>query len=458
VGRSAAHTRAELWLVVKAGSLYESAEQRGFSRLVQHLAFDSTRHFDQHRLREALQHWGLPENADMNSFSGFDSTVYRLKVPVDASEPLSTALELLQDWASAIDFEPAQVAREQKALLEQRRASSDEQRLAEETLGTLLKGSTLDERLPFGEDANIERASAQRLARFYAESYRPERMALIAVGNFQAQQVTRAIRERFAVLSPRAAATANRVPIVALRAGASSAFATLPSSADESQADDEAESEPEDAPSEPGAVITVAFKRARTPVRTDSDLRRATVEEGYAALVRARLELMTQRAGSSFEKAGFFELQQLPVQVSSVRVAVAPERIEPALRDLLAELQRIELQGFAPEEVARALDSLKQRYAASVTDPRLREQAYFEGIMSHFMYGDALPAVEAKRALQGRMISEIGAAEINELSRSFAAHRQRTVLVSAPADHLPTPSRLEKIAASVEPPRPDGPR
>ena len=75
--------RAELRLVVNAGSILEKPNQRGYAHFVEHTAFNGTRHFAKNELVKYLQSIGVRFGADLNAYTSFDETVYILPVPTD---------------------------------------------------------------------------------------------------------------------------------------------------------------------------------------------------------------------------------------------------------------------------------------------------------------------------------------------------------------------------------------
>ena len=80
------------------------------------------------------------------------------------------------------------------------------QRIAEEQLPILYYNSRYAERLPIGDPEILKSAPPERLRAFYDTWYRPERMAIIVVGDIDEQQIENTIRERFGPLKPRAPA------------------------------------------------------------------------------------------------------------------------------------------------------------------------------------------------------------------------------------------------------------
>src|SRR6478672_421029 len=72
--------RAELRLVVKTGSILEDDDQQGMAHLVEHMAFNGTKHFPKNDIISFLESIGMRFGADVNAFTSFDETVYILTV------------------------------------------------------------------------------------------------------------------------------------------------------------------------------------------------------------------------------------------------------------------------------------------------------------------------------------------------------------------------------------------
>src|SRR3979490_1006052 len=84
--------RAELRLVVKAGSILEDDDQQGLAHLVEHMAFNGTKHFPKNDIISFLESLGMRFGADVNAYTSFDGTVYMLTVPPDKPERIDKGL------------------------------------------------------------------------------------------------------------------------------------------------------------------------------------------------------------------------------------------------------------------------------------------------------------------------------------------------------------------------------
>ena len=84
--------RAELRLVVNAGSILEDDDQQGLAHMVEHMAFNGTLHFPKQDLISFIESLGMRFGADLNAYTSFDETVYILQVPTDKPEAIDLAL------------------------------------------------------------------------------------------------------------------------------------------------------------------------------------------------------------------------------------------------------------------------------------------------------------------------------------------------------------------------------
>ena len=177
--------RAELRLAVNVGSVLEDENQRGIAHFVEHMAFNGTKHFARQELVSYLESIGMRFGADLNAYTSFDETVYMLTVPTDTGSFLERGIDILEDWASGLTFDSVEVARERGVVIEEwRLGRGAEARMQDKQFPVLFKGSRYAERVPIGLKEQLEKFTAADLRRFYQRWYRPDLMAVVAVGDF----------------------------------------------------------------------------------------------------------------------------------------------------------------------------------------------------------------------------------------------------------------------------------
>src|SRR5450759_2204825 len=101
--------RAELRLVVNAGSVLEDEDQRGLAHMVEHMAFRGTKRFAGNQISSYLESVGMRYGPDINAFTTFDETVYMLTIPTDTAAIVDKGFQILSEWAHNVAFDPTQV-------------------------------------------------------------------------------------------------------------------------------------------------------------------------------------------------------------------------------------------------------------------------------------------------------------------------------------------------------------
>src|SRR5690606_22811528 len=164
--------RAELRLVVNAGSVLEEDDQRGLAHVVEHMAFNGTENFPRLDIVAFMESIGMRFGPSVNAFTSFDETVYMLQVPTDDRAILDRALLVLEDWAHRVTFDPEEVERERGVVIEEwrgRRGAAA--RLQDQQIPVLLEGSLYANRLPIGTTTVLENFTRDRLVEFYGDWY-----------------------------------------------------------------------------------------------------------------------------------------------------------------------------------------------------------------------------------------------------------------------------------------------
>src|SRR5215468_9567941 len=134
--------RAELRLVVKAGSVLEDDDQRGLAHFVEHMEFEGTRHFPAQSLVDFLSSLGMGIGPDANAATSYDDTQYTLRVPTEVPNVLDRALLVLEDWAGAATFDESAIERERGIVYSEWRMNlGADERVGDKVRRVQLEGS-----------------------------------------------------------------------------------------------------------------------------------------------------------------------------------------------------------------------------------------------------------------------------------------------------------------------------
>ena len=418
--------RAQISLVVKAGSVHEEEHQRGLAHYVEHMAFNGTERFAKQEIIDYLESIGSDFGADVNASTGFDRTAYFLEVPTDDPEITETAFQILSDWAYAVTFDPEEVELERGVILEEWRLSQGFYSRLQDNLLQLIFGSSIyAQRAPIGLPEVIESADAELLREYYDRWYRPGLMAVIAVGDFDIEAMEAKVKQHFAPPPEGEARQERAVPGVAT----SRPVVSITGHAEQSiEVFTDAES--------PGSQFVLIRKLAPDKGQTRTAFRRSVVERLAFMMLNARLFERAQEADAPYLVAdGGRSLYAEPLDILTFSAWVQQGGIERGLQAVLEELQRVKLHGFTESELAREKSNLL-RLAESFY--RQREQVPTQNFVSeytdHFLYGTPVPGIEAEWALYQELLAEITLGEFEEVTEPWTKSEDTSLLIVRPAE------------------------
>lgn len=199
--------RAALRLLVKTGSLNETESQRGLAHFLEHMAFNGSTHYPPGTLVEFFQRMGMNFGGDTNAYTSFDRTVYMLDLPDTKAETLAEGFRVFGDYAGGLLLQDKEINHERGVIASEKRTrDSVEFRSFVAEFQFLLGESRFPQRIPIGLDEVIAKAPRAEFLDFYNTWYRPDRMIVVAVGDFDAAAVEQQIIASFSPLGARAPA------------------------------------------------------------------------------------------------------------------------------------------------------------------------------------------------------------------------------------------------------------
>lgn len=407
--------RAELRLAVNAGSVLEGSDQRGLAHFVEHMAFNGTRRFEKQALVNFIERIGMRFGAHLNAYTSFDETVYMLRVPTDKPAVVDTAFQILEDWAHAVAFDSTEVEKERGVVIEEWRAGlGAEERIRQKHFPVLFRGSRYAERMPIGDRHTLETFGHAALKRFYRDWYRPDLMAVVAVGDFDPKEMEAQIRRRFASVRAHAhLPERSSFPVP----DHDSTYVVVAMDREETQ-----------------SAVTVIYKQPVREQRTIGAFRQGFVESLYNDLLNDRLGEITQKPDAPFIGAGSSQGRFIrSKEVYVLGAAVKDGGMARGLEAVLTEAERVDRHGFTATELERAKQDLLRGYEQAYTEREKSESAgYADEYVRNFLEGEPIPGIATEYDLAKRFVPGIQLAEVNRLAREWISDRSRVVLASAP--------------------------
>lgn len=425
--------RAFLWLAVNAGAVQEDDDQRGLAHFNEHMAFNGTKRFPKAEIINYLEKIGMGFGADLNASTDFDETIYKLTVPTDNKEFIGKGLDILRDWAGDVSYDAAEIEKERGVVMEEWRLGRGAgMRVFDKQAKVLLKGSRYAERLPIGEPEILKTAPREAFVRYYKDWYRPDLMAVIAVGDVDPATIEKEIQARFGDLKNPAKIRPRTV------AGVPKAEGTRVSIVTDKEL--------------PTSFITVNNVFADRPLSTVKDFRRYLAEQLYGSILNERLNTISRRKEAPFAFAGVgVQGMGREIDMFSRIAQVKGDKAEDTLRALFTEVLRVERHGFTTAELERARTNMKRTYEAMVEEEATADSGdYVAEITRNFFQKEFMVGRKAERDYSLQFLPTITVEELNGLAKSFGGTENRVIMISGPEGKVTlTEKRMLEIVDEV---------
>lgn len=439
--------RAELRLLVNAGSAQESDDQSGVAHFLEHMMFNGTQRFPRNELIAALQAFGPRFGPDINAHTTFDETVYELSLQTEKEELVTLGLEVLRQWADQATLTEDDVVAERGVVLDEwrLRAQGFSGRVADAYADLILPGSPYEGRIPIGEPEEISSTTPEELQRFYEDWYRPELMAVVAVGDFAVDDMEARVVETFGDLPSRsgpARGEADYRPPTEPRA--------------RRLIDEEAT----------GASLSVLWALQPRSMVTVGDMQQLVA-------LSLGLEILADRLNDDALGGDAPLLGASPLQVGYARlielvgidVEARPLDAEAALRAVLVEAERVSRHGISETEFETAL----ARFEASSQQAFERQESLQDveiagQIVAHHFAGAHLMTPDQQFKVESDIAARLQTSDL-ETALSRVVERAPMVLTLGSDDQahaIPDETRIlkalsEAASAAIDPRPEQGP-
>lgn len=427
--------RAELRLIVNVGSILEDDDQQGLAHFTEHMCFNGTKHFAKHELVNYLESIGMKFGPDVNANTSFDETQYMLQVPTDSMEILEKAFLILEDWAHNVTFADDEIDKERGVIIEEwRLGRGANARMFDKQLPVLFRGSRYAERLPIGKKDILTSFKHDAIRRFYKDWYRPDLMAVIAVGDFDRDHIEKLIKQHFSKIPLKKKRRERKLYPVPDHKKTLFAIATDPEAVSN--------------------VVSVYYLTDIEPEKTVADYRNSILEGLYSMMLNQRLSELTKKEEPPFIYAFSGKTSLVRTKDAYTLAAVVKENgIENGLTAVLTEDARVRKYGFTQTELERA-KKLFLRNMEKMFNERSKTQSasYAAEYTRHFLTGEPIPGIEYENTIYQKYIPEISLAEINSLNDKWIKENNRVILVNAPEKKsvkVPTEADLLAIFQKV---------
>ncbi len=423
---------AQLRLAINAGSVLEDPDQSAVAHFLEHMLFNGTAKYPANELIDALQGFGMEFGADINAYTSHDETVYELSVPTSDSDQLTAGIDILAEWLSAARLDPDQVTKERGVVLDEWRQSdaSFNGRVFDTIEKLFFTGSAYEGRDPIGTDEAIEVMTPELLRRFYDRWYRPDNAAVVIVGDVDADQVMKEIKERFDPLIARGDAPAR--PVIGITPSTSPSAAVIldPDTVD--------------------GLVELTLPVAAGDMSTIEANRDQTVLAMAFDMIGNRLSDDISRGTLPFTSAQVDSNSHVrPLDAPSVMINTTADSAKDALQSVVDEFERARRFGFGQGELDRVVASYRSASESAYESADSTQDVDFAGqYVANFLSGEPIPSADDQfrlitEVLDGVTLDNVAAA----FTRRLKAGAPHVLIVGPEADSAKYPTEADALAA-----------
>ncbi len=418
---------ADFYIAQRVGSILEEPHQRGLAHFLEHMAFNGTKNFPGKGKRLGIVPWcetiGVKFGANLNAYTSVDQTVYHIgSAPLRREGILDSCLLVLHDWSHYILLEDAEIDKERGVIHEEwrnRRAGMAMQRMMENAMPAMYKGSKYEDCLPIGSMDVVDNFPYKDLRDYYQKWYRPDLQAVIVVGDVDVDKVERKIRKMFS-------------PIPLPKDRAERIYYPVPDN-DSLIVVMERDKE------QPTVLAHLYMKRDATPdseKNTVEYLRGDYVDDLIATMLNDRFSEIRQQPEPPFMSAsgrgGAYYVSRTK-EAYSMSIGCKQDNILGGIITALGAAERVRQHGFTETELSRA----KKLYLASAErqwkqQNDLTNHSFVNRCVNNFLSAEPLISADDRYELMKRFDREVTLAEVNKAVGELITDKNQVLTLFGP--------------------------
>ena len=425
--------RAELRLVVRAGSVLEDDDQQGLAHLCEHMAFNGTKSYPGNEIVSLLESEGVRLGPDVNAYTSFDQTVYELQIPTDADTIVNKAFNILGEWADAVTYDSTEIQKERGVVVEEwRLGRGASMRVFDKQAPTLFYDSRYAKRIVIGKKDVIEHAPDSVIRKFYHDWYRPDLMAVVVVGDFDKATMMRLVKEHFADIKN---VHPERKRVEYTLPDHTQTLVTIATDKELTY-----------------SSVQMYFMRNEEIQKTFRDYRENLVSQLYDMMLNLRIQERLQQPNPPIVYGGTGDGPWLDHRdVYSLYARTNDNAILQGFEYMLTEAYRAKEFGFTTTELARAKAEMFRQYESALKErDKTESRSYAAEYLRNFLQQEPIPGIQVEYNAVKEFLPGITLEEINKLADVKMPKGNRVIAISAPEKAGVTVPTKEEVLAVVK--------
>ena len=439
---------ADFYIAQRVGSILEEPRQRGLAHFLEHMAFNGTKNFPGKGKKLGIVPWcetiGVKFGANLNAYTSIDQTVYHIgSAPLKREGIIDSCLLVLHDWSHYLLLEDAEIDKERGVIHEEwrtRRAGMAVQRLMEQAMPKVYKGTKYEDCMPIGSMDIVDNFPYQDLRDYYQKWYRPDLQAVVVVGDIDVNKMEKKIKKIFSSI-PMPKKAAERV------------YYPVPDN-EKMIVDIEKDKE------QPIVLCHIYQKREATPdseKNSEKYLRDDYVDGLISTMLNDRYAELRQQPEPPFQsatgRASTFFLSRTK-DAFSMSISCKQDNILGGIISAVGVAERARQHGFTQSELDRAK---KLRMNAAERRAKMqgdyRNSHYVNKCVNNFLEGEPLVSVDFLLENTKKLDAEVTLAEVNAAVKELITDKNQVVVMYAPDKEgfeIPSEQQIEQVIISAQ--------
>lgn len=417
--------KAMLNLVVKTGSLMEEDNEQGIAHFMEHMAFNGTTKFEKNEMIKYLQSIGLSFGGDLNAYTSFDRTVYKLLVPTTPKE-LEDGIEVLREWASEATLSPQEIDSEKKVVIEEWRLRQGlAQRLGDVQKKALFEGSRYFDRFPIGLPEIINGADQNLVKGFYQKWYQPENISIIAVGDFDTNQIENFIHKYFNYQGTQKGKTPKEYSLKKLK----NKYVVF--------SDDEIRYN----------TFTITKILDRDVIKDEKSMKNSIIDQLLFNILNTRLNNLQKESDTPFLQSLVYKYDINNSQDLFSAVAVIKNnKLSEGITLLNNFLKSSAKNGVTDYELELEKENLINNYKNLVTNKEsITHETYADSLVEHVMSGECFIDIDEEFNIYSTLIKNITTKDLNKRIKKIYKENSLYFLTTSTSQNMINEKQLEEL-------------
>ena len=426
--------RANFYIAQKVGSALETPEQYGLAHFLEHMAFNGTKHYPGDSMLRYLESKGIRFGADINAYADYEETVYNINnVSTDNVALMDSVLLAIRDWSCDLLLEDEEIDAERKVIQEEWRMRNDPRQRFRVAMAPVIFSEPQYHLTPIGTMEVVMNFPYEALRDYYHKWYRPDQQGIVIVGDFDADEMERKVKEMFSDIP-----MPENVPIreyVRVSDNKEPLFFAF-----------------ED-PELTNGRIDFQIKYDKIPLEyqnTDIAFINNLTHDIISEMINNRLYEHSLDADCKYANAGVYFGDMYPSKTKGVFnvTAIAKENELDALEDALGIVARACKAGFTQSELDRAIENKRSMYDKQYNERNNINNAILaKELINAFTENEPSMGIEAEREFFNSLIPLLPLEAFNQAASQIITPDNQVFLIQLQKREDKTlPSEIEAFA------------